>query len=66
MKSIPISETASLKSIGLDESWLQNQIWENPSCLGLGDLEGVTKERAVSSGGRLDRLLKNPIVESMY
>lgn len=66
MKEIPISETVSLKSSGLNEAWLQDQIWNNPSCLGLGDLEGVTKERVVSSGGRLDILLKNPIDDSMY
>ena len=61
MASIPISETVSLQSLGLDEAWLQAQIWENPSCLGLGELESVTKEHVVSSGGRLDILLKNPI-----
>lgn len=66
MTSIPISETVSLQAAGLDEEWLQTQIWENPSCLGLGELEGVTKERVVSSGGRLDILLKNPIDDSMY
>lgn len=66
MTSIPISQTVTLRSVGLDEAWLQDQIWENPSCLGLGELEGVTRERAVSSGGRLDILLKNPIDDSMY
>jgi hypothetical protein len=50
----------------MDEAWLQTQIWENPTCLGLGELEGVTKEHVVSSGGRLDILLKNPIDDSMY
>jgi hypothetical protein len=66
MKSIPLSETLTLESVGLDEAWLQDQIWETPSCLGLGELEGVTRERAVSSGGRLDILLKDPIDDSMY
>ncbi len=66
MNSIPISETVSLKSVGLNESWLQDQIWENPTCLGLGELETVTKEHVVSSGGRLDILLKSPIDDSMY
>ena len=63
---IPISETVSIASLGLDEAWLQEQIWDNPSCIGLGDLEGVTKERCTSSGGRLDILLKNPVDDSMY
>lgn len=66
MGQIPISKTISMQSLGLDEAWLQNQIWENPSCLDLGELEGVTRERAVSSGGRLDILLKNPVDDSMY
>ena len=66
LNSIPISETISLKSAGLDETWLQNQIWDNPTCLGLGALEGVTKERAVSSGGRLDLLFKDPNGDLMY
>ena len=66
MTSIPISETVSLKSLGLDEAWLQSQIWDSPSCLGLGELESVSKEQIVSSGGRLDILLKNPLDDSMY
>lgn len=66
MEPIPISETKSLHSLGLDEAWLQGQIWDNPSCIGLGELEGVAKERVVSSGGRLDILLKNPVDDSMY
>ena len=66
MPTMPISETVSLQSLGLDEAWLQTQIWENPSCLGLGELEAVRKECVVSSEGRLDILLKNPIDDSMY
>lgn len=66
MEAIPISETVEIKDVGLDEAWLQQQVWENPNRLGLGDLEGVTKEKAVSSGGKLDILLKNPNDDSMY
>ncbi len=66
MKSIQISTTIGIKEAGFDEGWLQDQIWENPACLGLGELEGVTKERAISSGGRLDILLKNPLDDSMF
>ncbi len=61
--------TASLLSIresGLDEYWLQDQIYDNPSILGLGELEVVQRERIQSSGGKLDLLLKNPIDDSMY
>lgn len=63
---IPIAKTISIRECGLNEYWLQDQIYENPSCLGLGDLESVTKERPQSSGGRLDILLKNPEDDSMY
>lgn len=44
----------------------ETKIYENPSCLGLGDLESVAKEKQQSSGGRLDILLKNPEDDSMY
>ena len=63
---IPIACTVSIRESGFDEYWLQGQIYENPSCLGLGDLETVAKEKQQSSGGRLDILLKNPEDDSMY
>jgi len=63
---IPIASTVSIRESGLDEYWLQHQIYENPSCLGLGDLESVTKEKQQADGGRLDILLKNPEDDSMY
>ena len=55
---ISIASTVSMRESGLDEYWLQDQIYENPACLGLGDLESVSKEKQQSSGGRLDILLK--------
>lgn len=63
---IPIAKALSIREAGLDEYWLQDQIYENPTCLGLGDLESVAKERQQSSGGRLDILLKDPEDDSMY
>jgi len=63
---IEISETVSIASLNLDEAWLQERIWENPSALGLGELESVNKEHAVSSGGKLDILLKDPVDDAMY
>jgi len=56
----------SIRQAGKDEYWLQDQIFDNPSCLGLGDLESLDKERRQLSGGRLDILLKNPEDDSMY
>jgi len=55
-----------IRDAGKDEAWLQDLIYENPSLLGLGDLEGVKKEDRLSSGGRLDMLLKNLTDNSMY
>jgi hypothetical protein len=63
---IEIAQSISIRDAGLDEYWLQDQIVENPACLGLGDLEVISKERQQSSGGRLDILLKNPEDDSMY
>jgi hypothetical protein len=63
---IPIASTVSIRESGFDEYWLQDQIYENPSCLGLGDLESVAKEKQQSSGGRLDILLKNQEDDSLY
>lgn len=66
MNTLPISKTVSISKAGFNEAWLQNEIWENPSCLGYGELEGVTKEAAVSSGGRLDLLFKSSDDDTMY
>lgn len=42
------------------EKWLQEQIAEDPSILGLGNLSLRAKEKIQSSGGRLDLLLEDP------
>ena len=63
--NIPIAKDLGIRELGLDEYWLQDQIYETPACLGLGDFEVVTKERVQSSGGRLDILLKDPD-DTMY
>lgn len=66
MDIIPISKTVGISEAGYNEEWLQNRIWDDPACLGYGELEGVTREAAVSSGGRLDLLLKNVGDDTMY
>jgi len=35
---IAILEMTSIRENGMDEYWLQDYIWNNPSCLGLGDV----------------------------
>jgi hypothetical protein len=44
----------------LNEAWLQQQIAEDPSILGLGDLVLKDKERLQPGAGRLDILLQDP------
>lgn len=49
-----------------NESWLQTQIEQDPTVLGLGDLAVLRRERRQSSGGRLDFLLHDPETDTMY
>jgi len=63
---IEIAQALPIREAGFDEYWLQDQIFENPGCLGLGDLEAIARERQQSAGGRLDILLKNPEDDSMF
>ncbi len=63
---LPIGKTVRIRNCGYDEVWLQDQIAANPSCLKLGELEVVMRERHQSSGGRLDILMKDPEDDSMY
>jgi len=65
-ENFPVAETLSIRECGFDEKWLQNQIYDNPSILGLGELEVIWREKKQSSGGRLDILIKNPVDDSMY
>jgi hypothetical protein len=58
MQEIHTLDLISIRDYGLDEYWLQDYICNNPACLGLGDLEVVSKEKKQSSGGRLDILMK--------
>ncbi len=48
-----------LRAAGLDEKWLQDRIAEDPSILGLGDLEVIRREKNQPAGGRIDFLMYN-------
>jgi RecB family endonuclease NucS len=61
-KAVP----TKLRALGLTEKWLQERIEEDPSLLGLGDLQLIRRERQQSSGGRLDFLLYDPEQETRY
>lgn len=65
-EEIEIAQSVPIREAGFDEYWLQDQIFENPGCLHLGELEPISRERQQSSGGRLDILLKDPEDDSMY
>ena len=45
MKLIPLERVALKSHSQINEAWLQDQIAENPSILGLGDLELDDRER---------------------
>lgn len=63
---IAISKTLSIRECGLDEYWLQDQIFANPNLLDLGELDIVSREKQQSSGGKLDLLLGNSDNGIMY
>ena len=66
MGDISTTKVLSISECGHDEYWLRDMIYDDPSVLGLGDLQAVMKEKMQSQGGRLDLLLKDPADDSMY
>jgi hypothetical protein len=59
------SEPVKLRDVGMDEKWLQDRIYEDPSILGLGDLAIYRRERIQFTGGRIDFILADPEDESI-
>lgn len=55
-----------LKSLDLDEKWLQDRIEEDTSLHGLGDLHVIKRERTQPSGGRIDFLMSDPESETRF
>jgi hypothetical protein len=55
-----------LRSLGLDEVWLQDQIARDTSLLGLGELDLLKKEKTQPTGGRIDFLLADSDGETRY
>ena len=55
-----------LRELGLGEAWLQDQIQQDPSLLGLGDLTVIKKEKIQPSGGRIDFVLSDPTEETRF
>ena len=63
---VQLANVVKIRDLGLNEDWLQQYIFANPSCLGLGYLEPIERERKQKSGGILDILLKDAEDDSMY
>jgi len=55
---VPVQSFSILKHPDLDERWVHDRIKENPSILGLGDLDLKDSERRHAGAGRLDLLLQ--------
>lgn len=61
------SEIISLKnSAEFNEKWLQARIEEDPSILGLGELDFRDSEKMLVGGGRLDTILYDPEYKKRY
>jgi hypothetical protein len=60
-------EVLSLKNeSNFSEKWLQERIYEDPSILGLGDVEPVAAEKPLPKSGRLDLLLHDDQLNRRY
>jgi hypothetical protein len=66
LNDVQLANRVSIRDAGYDEYWLQDQIYQNPACLGLGELDALAKERFQAGGGRLDILLKDSEDDMMY
>jgi len=62
VRALPVD----LRSVGLDEKWLQDQIKEDPAILGLGELEVAGREHRQPIGGRIDFLMRDAEAETYY
>jgi len=63
---IKVGKKTFIRNAGKDEYWLQDIIYDDPSILGLGNLQPVQKEKKQSHGGRVDMLLKDTEDNTMY
>ena len=61
-----LEEVQLYKHPQIKESWIQKQIADDPSILGLGDLILKDKERIQPRAGRLDILLQEPETKKRY
>jgi hypothetical protein len=60
MNLVKLESVLMKKSAVINEAWVQRQIFDDPSIIGLGDLIAKDKERIHNGAGRLDILLQDP------
>ena len=66
MKHIKLSEVGMRNNPNLSEQWVQTVLENDPSLLGLGDLDVRDIERRQPNAGRLDMLLHDPESSTRY
>lgn len=66
MKYLRSTQINMKSNPNINESWVQSQIIQDPSLLGLGNLEVIDKERRQPRAGRLDLLLWDEGSETRY
>lgn len=66
MKNIRLEEILVKNHPSLNEAWVQQQIADDPTILGLGDLVLRDRERIHAGAGRLDLLLQDPETLKRY
>ena len=68
--TLPILTNAKSVSMSrhsaISEEWLEDRIYEDPSLLGLGDLDVIDRQKSQPTGGRLDLLLRDPDTLTRY
>ena len=60
------SERTTLRHLSLDEQWLEERIIEDPTVLGLGDLNLIRRQKKQVTRGKLDLLLTDPEEDIRY
>ncbi|MYC31881.1 MAG: hypothetical protein F4X64_01740 [Chloroflexi bacterium] len=50
----------------ISEQWVEDRIYEDPSLLGLGDLDVIDRQKSQPPGGKLDLLLRDPETLTRY
>ena len=66
MKHVKLTKVEISKMPDLSETWVQEVLKEDPSLLGLGDLDVKDVERRQPRAGRLDMLLTDPDGSTRY